>query len=443
MGSKAALDSPARRTRAVVFAALVLVAGLALLSTVPAGAADGVTRTVTSKTVDVRTPRMPTGVSMKAGIVSDAATGRALWAMHPRQKRLIASTTKTMTALVALSRSEPGDVLRATSYRHDAAESVLGLKPGEKMTVRDLLAALMLYSANDAADTLALRLGGGSRANFVAAMNRRARALGMTDTVFGNPVGLDTPLTQSTARDMAKLAAAAMDDPELSAIVGRKRATLRSGSRTRRIVNRNKLVLRHDFVDGVKTGHTMKAGYLLVGSATKDDARVVSVVMGAPTEAARDRDSLKLLRFGRAFFKSVEPVSSGRTITDLPVALQDIEAPVYAKRDVRFALRDGERYRVEVVTTSPELEGPLAAGTRVGTVRVTRNGREAVETPVYLRKGVPEPPVAAVMLDLLQRFLPVMLGLAVVFIIGLLLMRRRARQSSKGIGRTAARATAP
>ena len=88
----------------------------------------------------------------------------------------------------------------------------------------------------------------------------------------------------------------------------------------------------------------MKAGFLLVGSATKDDARVVSVVMGAPTEAARDRDSVKLLRFGRAFFKPVEPVSSGRTITELPVALQDVTAPVYAKRDVRFALRDGERY---------------------------------------------------------------------------------------------------
>lgn len=436
----AAPRSSARGSVAAMLAVLAIASGVTAATAVPSPAAESATRTVTSKTVEVRTPRMPTGVSMKAGSVNDASTGRALWAMHPRQKRLIASTTKIMTALVALSRSTPDQTLRATDYQHDAAESVLGLKPGERMAVRDLTAALMLYSANDAADTLAARLGG--RANFVAAMNRRARALGMTDTVFGNPIGLDTPLTQSSPRDMAKLAIAAMREPELSRIVGRKRATLRSGSRTRRIVNRNKLVLRYDHVDGIKTGHTMKAGYLLVGSATKEDARVVSVVMGAPSEAARDRDSIKLLRFGRAFFKPVEPVSTGRTITELPVALQDVTAPVYAKKDVRFALRDGERYAVSV-TSATELEGPIAAGTRVGVVKVTRNGRAVAETPVYLRNSVPEPPVAAVLLDLLQRFLPVMLVLTIAFIIGLLLMRRRARRSSKGIGRTAARATAP
>lgn len=436
--------APSRTARgaapAIVLLALALLAGTGI-SQARAGEGD-VTRTVEKRTVTVREPRAPKGLTLKSGIVADAETGRALWSKNAKQRRLIASTTKTMTALVALDRSRPGQKLRASDYNPDPAESLLGLKAGERMTARDLITALMLVSANDAADTLALRLGGGSRANFVDAMNRRARALGMTDTVFGNAVGLDRPLTLSTARDMAKLGVAALENPELAAIVGRRRATLRSGSKTRRIVTRNKLVLRHSYVEGIKTGHTMKAGYLLLGAASKADARVVSVVMGAPTEAARDAESLRLLRLGRAHFKTAEPVSSGKTITELPVALQDLKVPVYAKNDARFALRDGQRYEV-AVTAPAELEGPLAAGARVGTVRVTRDGRELAEEAVFLRRSVPEPPVAAVMLDVLQRLLPVMLVLAGAFMIGLLLVRRRARRSPEGAGRPAARATAP
>lgn len=439
---RAVAPSRIARSLLVPVVAIAALAAGASVAVFEAGAAETVTRTVERKTVTVRAPRPPRGTTMKSGIVTDAATGRVLWSKHARQKRLIASTTKTMTALVALARSQPSQTMRATNYQPDPAESVLGLAGGEKMTARDLITALMLASANDAADTLAVRLGGGSRADFVAAMNRRAREIGMSGTRFGNPVGLDRPLTISTARDMAKLGAVAMQTPELAAIVGRKRATLRSGSKTRRIVNRNKLVQKYSYVDGIKTGHTMKAGFLLLGSATKADARVVSVVMGAPTEAAREAESLKLLRFGRAHFKTVEPVSAGRTITELPVALQDLSVPVYVKRDVRFALRDDERYTVSV-TSAAELDGPLAAGARIGTVQVTRNGRAVSESAMYLRRSIPEPPIAAVMLGLLQRILPLMLILAAAFIIGLLLVRRRARRSSNGVGQTAARATAP
>lgn len=422
-----------------VVAILVLIACVAAVA---AGAADTATRTVEQATVRVRAPSAPKGLSMKSGIVTDAATGRVLWSRKASRRRLIASTTKTMTALVALDRSRPSQKLRATNYAHDAAESLIGLIPGEKMTAHDLITALMLVSANDAADTLALRLGGGSRKNFVAAMNRRARAIGMNDTVFGNAVGLDRPTTFSTARDMAKLGAEAMRTPELAAIVGRRRATLRSGAKTRRVVNKNHLVQRYPYVDGIKTGHTLKAGYLLLGSATKLDARVISVVMGASSEAGREQETLKLLRFGRAHFKPVEPVSAGRTLYRLPVALQDSTAPVFAKRDIRFAMRDRERYAV-TITSAKELEGPLAAGSRVGTLHVEREGRPVADAPVFLRESVPEPPVAAVMLDLLQRALPLMLILAVAFIMGLLLLRRRARRGSDGVEPTAARATAP
>ncbi|MBI4898233.1 MAG: D-alanyl-D-alanine carboxypeptidase [Actinobacteria bacterium] len=428
------------RPRTIALIALVA----ALVSASAAGealAADSVARTISEQTVSVRVPRMPTGTSMKAGIVTDAATGRALWSIHARDSRLIASTTKIMTALVAISRSRPGQTIAATAYHPDAAESVIGLRAGERMTASDLLKALLMESANDAADTLAARLAG-SRGAFVSAMNRRARALGLRDTHYGNPVGLDTPRTVSSARDLAKLTAVAMREPRFSSIVGRRRATLRSGARVRHITNRNKLLQDYDWVEGVKTGHTLRAGYLLVGAASKLDARVISVVMGEPTESGRWNDSLKLLRFGRKFFKPVRAVRARRALTELPVALQDRTAEVYAERTVEFALRDGERYKV-VLTTPKELEGPLAAGARVGTVIVTRNGRKYNEAAVFLRDAVPAPPVQAVLLHQLQRLIPAMLILSLVFMIGLLLMRRRARLRPQGIGRAAARPHAP
>ncbi|MBK5230400.1 MAG: D-alanyl-D-alanine carboxypeptidase [Thermoleophilia bacterium] len=365
---------------------------------------------------------------MKSGTVIDAATGEALWSLQPHRRRLIASTTKIMTALVAISRSRPDQLLTVATYHPDPAESLVGLKPGERMTADDLLKALLLESANDAADTLAARLAS-SRAAFVAAMNRRARTLGLSETHFGNPIGLDIPRTVSSAHDLARLATVAMREPRFRSIVGRKRATLRSGSRERHILNRNKLVTDYSYVDGVKTGHTLKAGYLMVGSAVRGDARVISVVMGEPSERGRWGDSIKLLRFGRGFFKSVRPVIAGRTLTRLPVALRDSTAPVYAKRGVGFALRDGEGYAVKLAA-SKELDGPLAAGSRVGTVTVTRNGRKIGETAAYLRSAVPAPSIQAVLLHQLQRLLPVLLLLTIVFMIGLLLLRRRPR----GIG---------
>lgn len=427
-------------TLRIVMLAMVVMTGLALA--VPShAAADTITRTLGERSMNVRTPLMPTGMSMKAGTVIDATTGRALWSMHPRDSRLIASTTKIMTALVAISRSDPDQMVSATAYRPDAAESVIGLRAGERMTVTDLLKALLMESANDAADTLAATLAS-SRANFVSAMNRRARALGMTDTRFGNPVGLDSPRTVSSPRDLAKLATAAMRQRRFSSIVGRRHATLRSGSRVRRISNRNKLVQDYRWVDGIKTGHTLKAGYLLVGSATKRDARVISVVMGEPTERARWNDSIKLLRFGRGFFKSVRPVAAGRTLIELPVALQDMNAAVYAKHSVNFALRDGERYKVTLIAEK-ELEGPLADDSRVGTLRVLRNGREFATDAVYLRESVPAPSTQAVLLHLLQRMLPWLLMPAIVFMIGLLLLKRRARRRPQGIGTAATRPSAP
>src|SRR3712207_1531637 len=193
-----------------------------------------------------------------------------------------------MTALLAHEGVALDDVLTAAPYQPAPAESVVGLAPGERMTVRDLLRALVLPSANDAAVTLATGISGSVGA-FVEEMNARARQLELRDTRYANPVGLDAPTNRSSARDLVRLAAVLRRDDFFRETTDLPRVTLRSGARPRTVLNRNRLVRDVGFVDGVKTGRTIQAGYVLVGSATRDGVTVISAVLGEPSEAVRDK----------------------------------------------------------------------------------------------------------------------------------------------------------
>lgn len=399
---------------------------LAALVTAQSASAENRTRTVSERTVIFKNPRMPTGTKAASAAVMEASSGRLLWATRPRQRRLIASTTKIMTALVAISRTRPSELLTATAYPAGPAESVLGLRAGEKMSAEDLLNALLLASANDAADTFAARTAS-SRKAFVEAMNRRARSIGLRDTRFGNAVGLDLPRTYSTASDLAKMTRVALEEPRFARIVRKSRATLRSGDRKREIRNRNPLVDRYSYVDGVKTGRTLAAGYLLVGSASTADAQVISVVTGEPSEKARDRDSLKLLRFGRAFYRPVRPIDRRRAVYDLPVALQDRVAPAFPQRSVRFAVRSGDQVRV-TVTAPKELKGPLPAGQSVGTASVLRGDQTVATVGLRLREAIPSPPVLAVIWHRFVRLLPWLMLIAAIVALGVAIYRHRSER---------------
>src|SRR4051812_33618306 len=239
----------------------------------------------------------PPAISAPAAIVIDARTGERLYARNADDRRAIASTTKLMTTMVALGRAKPGEVFAMPPYPLTPGESKLGLATGERMTFHDLLRAMMLPSANDAAYDVAVNVGG-SKERFVRMMNQRARALGLTETHYATPVGLDDPANYSSARDLARLTALLLRNRTVARVVDMPSATLMSGSRPRTIVNRNDLVVDHPFVNGVKTGHTIEAGYVLVGSADGNGAKVVSVVLGTPSIAERDADSLALLHWG-------------------------------------------------------------------------------------------------------------------------------------------------
>ena len=323
-----------------------------------------------------------------AAIVVDARDGTVMYGRNENRKRPIASTTKLMTALLTLERAELTDVFTAPQYNAGAAESRINLRKGERMRVEDLLEALLLESANDAAVTLAQGVAG-SRPAFVRLMNERAAELGLTRTSYANPIGLDAPGSGSSARDLARLSVRLLHNRVFGRIVDLPEAVLESGARRRVVDNRNDLVRRYDFVDGIKTGYTLGAGNVLVGAARRSGSTVISVVMGEPSEGARDADTLALLRWGLSRFRRVEPLAPDQVVTSADIKYRDDErAELVPRKAFGVTLRAGQRLR-QRVRAPEELEGPVAAGTKVGTVTIVVDGKPVERVDLLTATDVP------------------------------------------------------
>lgn len=418
----------AGRTRALPRAAPAALAVAAALACAPApaGAAAPAAPPL---------PRPP-AITAPQAIVVQPQTGDVLLRRDADRRRPVASATKLMTALVTLERVGLDDVFTAVAYDAGAAESRINLRAGERMTVRDLLRALLLESANDAAATLAAGVSG-SRDAFVRDMNARARELGLRRTAFANPIGLDDPGNHSSAADLAALTRRLRRHAFFRRTVALPSVRLASGARPRVVENRNDLVGEVPFVDGVKTGRTQGAGYVLVGSATRGGVAVLSVVLGEPGEAARDADTVKLLRWGLAQYRRAAIVRPDRVAarTGVKHSPDDRVELVPARRVTRI-LRRGERPAL-AVSAPAELEGPLPRGARAGTLTVRLRGRVVARVPLVTAQPVPEVSLAQRVVDRLAR--PVNLAvLALVAVAGTLLVvaLARRRRSSRQPART-------
>lgn len=334
---------------------------------------------------------LPAAPSLAApsAAVFESSTGRPVFGRAAGQRRLIASTTKMMTALVAATAVRLDRLCTAPPYAAGPLETQIGLRAGERMRVRDLLRAALLPSANDAAATLAVCVAG-SRAAFVARMNERARRLGLAHTRFSTPIGLDDPGNYSTAADLVRLAIVARRQPFLRETMDLRSTVLRSGDRPRTIVNRNTLVQRVPWVDGVKTGHTTAAGYILVASGTQRGTTFVTAVMGDPSEGARDADALALLKWAFASYRVATPVRRGVVYARPAVKHRpDEHVAVVAARGVRELLRRDVRVKL-VIDVPRELEGPLPPRAVVGSAIVRADGRPIARVPLVTRDRVPE-----------------------------------------------------
>jgi serine-type D-Ala-D-Ala carboxypeptidase (penicillin-binding protein 5/6) len=376
----------------------------------------------------------------KSAIVIEASTGQAAYKRDAGDRRQIASTTKIMTALVTLQHADLDDVFRASSYRPAPIESQIGLKPGERMSVRDLMRGLLLPSGNDAAMALAVGVSG-SRNAFVRAMNTDAQQLGLRDTHFANPIGLDAPTNYSTAANLAKLAVVLRRNDFARETMDRRRATLQTGARERSVVNRNTLVQEYPWVNGVKTGHTNSAGYLLVGSATRNGVTVVSVVMGEPSEAARDADSLTLLRYGLSSFTRQTGLRKGAVLARPKLAYRDEHVDLVASSAVQAVVRRGQHFTVSVQDVPAELRGPIPAGARIGTAVVHLGGRVVGRVPLLTATPVSTASVADRFKDANG---PVIVAVVIALLaVGSLLfmgLRRRAARRRRAVRRRERRA---
>jgi D-alanyl-D-alanine carboxypeptidase (penicillin-binding protein 5/6) len=333
-------------------------------------------------------PVPPLGV--RAAIVIEQSTGQQLLGIAPNAELPIASATKLMTALVVMEQTRLDQVFAEPNYYPAASFSQIGLRPGERMSIHDLLLALMLPSADDAAEDLAYNVGGHSVARFIGMMNARARELGLTHTHYSTPIGLDTPGNYSSASDLVRLASYVLaGHPWFKRAVALRSAVLHSGSHPRYVVNRNTLLGQVPWINGVKTGHTYGAGYVLVGSGTRGGMTLLSAVLGTASEGARDANTLAALNYGFANFTLVQPVTAGvvirrPTVRDRPHTRVDVVAgqtlKALVRRDAAIALH---------VRMPRELVGPLARHAVVGSLVVTAGRRTIGTVPLLLAKALP------------------------------------------------------
>jgi len=325
----------------------------------------------------------------RAWVLVDAADGERLAGRAISNELAIASATKLMTAYLALRELPLERELKAPRYEPiSPVESLAGLAPGERMSVRDLLYALLLPSANDAAVTLADGVSG-SVPRFVRHMNESAAALGLTGTHYANPIGLDSARNYSTTADLASLTLRLREEPVFRRIVDAQHAVLRTGDHTREVTSRNLLLSEVPWVSGVKTGHTLDAGYVLVGSATRGGTTLVSVVLGAPSEASRDASTLELLDYGFSLYRSRTAVRDGETVASPELTYQGEDLPLVATGELRVPVRRGQQ--LDTAASAPgEVEGPIERGERLGEVTVTVDGREAGTVPLVAARAADE-----------------------------------------------------
>ena len=331
-----------------------------------------------------------------------------------------------MTAYLTLRELPLRRRVPAAPYSPIPGESLLGLRAGQRVSVRDLLYGLILRSGNDAAVTLADAVAG-SESRFVRQMNLRAAALGLADTHYANPIGLDAPGNHSSARDLVALSRRLLEMPVFARIADSRRAVLRSFRPPRTIFTRNTLLMRAPWATGVKTGHTIGAGYVLVGAGQRKGVRLISAVLGAPSEAERDVDSLELLDYGFSQYRRRTPIRRGQELASPSIRYAGGELPLVAARGAAVGVRRGQR--LQVVARAPrEVEGPLPAGKRIGTAVVYVDGRRDLVVPLRTSRAIPE----ASAVDKTRSFVsdhPVPLALAAcgILLVGILLRRSRNR----------------
>ena len=331
-------------------------------------------------------------VEAKAALLLDMSSGQVLAEENADRKLEPASLTKLMVAYLVLDALKSGeldkdDALTVPEYAAATSGSRMFAKAGQKISVEDLLSALIIQSANDAALTLAQELGG-SEAGFVAKMNVQAKKLGLASTHFMNATGHPHPEHTSTARDLTRLAALLISNYKEAYKRYFSRREFAFGGITQQ--NRNRLLWSDPMVDGVKTGHTQSAGFCLIASAERNGRRLVSTILGARSEADRAMYAQQLLNYGFLETESIRYYAAGKPVAVFPIykgAGSEIPIGFVKGFSLTFSKGVASRVKAQIISRQPYI-APVKFGQTLATLRITLDGKIVGDYPMVALKEV-------------------------------------------------------
>ncbi len=342
-------------------------------------------------------------VSAKSAVLIDAESGTVLYGKGENTRRGMASTTKIMTALVALEQIPLDTLVTVDPAACGVEGSSVYLFPEEEITMEALLYALMLQSANDAAEAIAYAVSG-SLAGFVSLMNEKAEALGLSDTHFENPHGLDGERHYTTALELAKITAQALENETFRAIVATKKTAipLHNGEATRLLVNHNRLLREYDDIIGVKTGYTRACGRTLVSAAEQNGKTLICVTLDDGNDW---RDHRALLDYGFSLFRQETLLTIGELAVELPVCGGEKATLSVTNADEVTAFLASGHGEIRMVLELPHfLYGGIERGELVGTARFFDGEAEVGKVPLIASETIGEAPKKMTILEKILSF---------------------------------------
>jgi serine-type D-Ala-D-Ala carboxypeptidase (penicillin-binding protein 5/6) len=377
------------------FVASVLIAALASSSAISQSPAP-VTVSAPPKAIEPVSVIAQPFINAAAYVVVEATSGQVIADSNSKKRRDPASLTKLMTAYVVFDalyqkQLNLGQRLRVPERAWKADGSRLSIQPGTPVTTEDLVRGLLIHSANDAAVALAISVAG-NESEFVARMNREAKRLGMEDTNFLNPTGLSQQGHYSSAYDMTVLSLALMREyPQYMKFFSEKSFTL--GGTT--YENRNRMLSIDATVDGLKTGFTEAAGWCLITTVNRAPRKLLVVLLGAPTEAARISETQKIVEWAFTAYEPRRFHEAGKAIQQLDVWKATVNSiPIGFKDDVTAINIAGKTHEITTeLSVAEPMFGPLAAGDKVGVLRVKRAGNLLYERDVVAFEAAPQAPM--------------------------------------------------
>jgi len=336
---------------------------------------------------------VPPAVTAGSVVMINADTGQVLYSVNPDERRAMASTTKMMTALLIIENCKDLNAVVATSQRAaEVGESSIFLQTGETLTVYEMLNGMLIQSGNDAATALAEYEAGTVEA-FADQMNIKAAQLGMTNTHFTNPHGLDDPNHYTTAADFAKLGRELMKYPQICEIVKRSEYTIPWPGQPwpRSLVNHNHMLDVYPFITGIKTGYTDAAEQCIVTSASENGVSLIISYLGGKSLGQRDSEVVSLARFGFDSYSQKTVIVSGTEYASVEVPFYyNMQLPLLAAEDLSLTVYVKDTVEQKLVLPD-ELRLPVRKGDKIGLIEIYENGQYLGSSYLLAAEDISEP----------------------------------------------------